>query len=151
MRLNSLSTDLAAGVLFIALAAFAVWYGWGYPQGTSLRMGAGYFPRLVSTMLMVVGCLLVLKSLFVGGSTIGSIPVRPLLVVLTGTLLFGLLIERAGFVVASSAMTVMARLADDEFKPLEVALLTIVLLLVTGAIFWWGLSLPFHLLPPGIG
>ena len=70
---------------------------------------------------------------------------------LTGVIVFGLLIERAGLVVSTLVLIVAARMADRDFRPLEVALLSAVLLAFATAVFWYGLALPFPLLPPTRG
>jgi hypothetical protein len=142
-----LSTDLLAGLLFIALGAFAIVYGLQYPFGTSSRMGPGYYPRVISIGLIVIGGILVARSYFMDGDRPERMFVRPLFVVILGTIGFGLLIERTGLVVAAVVLIVTARLADQDFRQLEVAALCVVLVGFSAAVFWYGLSLPFQLLP----
>jgi hypothetical protein len=142
-----LSTDLLAGLLFVAFGAFVLLYGLQYPFGTSARMGPGYYPRVVSIGLMLIGLILVVRSRFLEGEETEPIFVRPLFVVILATVGFGLLIERAGLIAAAALLIVVARLADQDFRPLEVAGLCIVLIAFSAAVFWYGLSLPFQLLP----
>jgi hypothetical protein len=142
-----LSTDLLAGLLFIAFGAFVVLYGLQYPFGTSARMGPGYYPRLVSIALIVIGSILVARSYFIDGEQPEKVFVRPLYVVIIATAAFGLLIERAGLVVAAGLLIIVARFADQDFRPLEVAGLCVVLIGFSALVFWYGLSLPFQLLP----
>lgn len=142
-----LSTDLLAGLLFVAFGAFVLLYGQQYPFGTSARMGPGYYPRVVSIGLMLIGLILVVRSRFLEGEETEPIFVRPLFVVILATVGFGLLIERAGLIAAAALLIVVARLADQDFRPLEVAGLCIVLITFSAAVFWYGLSLPFQLLP----
>jgi hypothetical protein len=137
-----LSTDLATGVLFIALGGFALLYGSRYAVGTTARMGPGYFPMLISSGLVLVGAVLVARALFAAGNPFGAILWRPLILVLCGVLSFGLLIDRAGLLAAGVLLVVAARLADREVRPLETALLAIGLTLATGAVFLYGLGLP---------
>jgi putative tricarboxylic transport membrane protein len=47
--------DLAAGLLFMGLAAFALWIARDYPVGTAVRMSSGYFPLLLCLLLMAIG------------------------------------------------------------------------------------------------
>jgi hypothetical protein len=142
-----LSTDLLAGLVFIAFGGFVLLYGLQYPFGTSARMGPGYYPRVVSIGLMVIGAILVARSHFIDDEQPEAIFVRPLFVVILATLGFGLLIERAGLIAAAALLIVLARFADEDFRPLEVAALCIVLISFAAAVFWYGLSLPFQLLP----
>jgi putative tricarboxylic transport membrane protein len=146
MRIR-LSTDLLTGLLFLALAAFALAYGWSYPMGTAARIGPGYYPTLVASGLILLGLVLVVRSFFVPSDTIGEISLRPLFFVLLGTLVFGLMVEHSGFVLASIVLVFAARLADRDFRFVEVALLAGVLVAFIAALFWIGLSLPLKPLP----
>jgi len=137
-----LSTDLLTGLLFLALGGFAIIYGWNYPVGSAVRMGPGYYPLLVSCGLALLGTILIIRSFFLPGETIGTIALRPLLFVLIGTLVFGLLVERTGFVLASIVLVFAARLADRDFRFTEVALLAALLIALIAGLFWLGLSLP---------
>jgi hypothetical protein len=139
-----LSADLASGVLFIALGGFAIIYGSRYAVGTTARMGPGYFPLLISSGLVLVGGILVVRSLLASGDALGTIGWRPVLLVLAGVLAFGLLIDRIGLLVAGVLLIVAARLADRELRPVETAVLAVVLTLATGAVFLYGLGLPIR-------
>ena len=142
-----LSTDLLTGLLFIAFGAFVLLYGLQYPFGTSARMGPGYYPRVISIGLMLIGAILAARSYFIEDERPEPIFVRPLFVVIAATVGFGLLIERAGLITAAAVLIIVARLADQDFRPLEVVGLCVVLIAFSAAVFWYGLSLPFQLLP----
>jgi Tripartite tricarboxylate transporter TctB family len=143
-----ISTDLLTGLLFVVFGAFVLIYGWKYAPGTAARMGPGFFPRLASAALILVGALLVARSLFSKSEAVGEIDWRPPLAVLTGTLAFGVLIERAGLLICGLLLVVAARLADRDFRPVEVFLLAAVLIAAMWAIFIYGLGMRLTLLPP---
>ncbi|HZA00855.1 MAG TPA: tripartite tricarboxylate transporter TctB family protein [Hyphomicrobiaceae bacterium] len=142
-----LSTDLLSGLGLIGLGGFALGYGWRYAFGTAARMGPGFYPRLVSLALIAIGAALVVRSLVRHADELGTIELRPVALVLLSTVLFAFLIERAGLVASTVLLTVLARLADEDFRPAEVLLLCLVLVLFSSAVFWYGLALPFRLLP----
>jgi hypothetical protein len=142
-----LSTDLLSGLGLMGIGVFAIGYGWRYAVGTAARMGPGFYPRLVSLALIAVGGGLVVRSLIRKSDELGTIELRPVALVLLGTVLFGLLLERAGLVVSTVLLIVLARLADQDFWPGEVLLLCLALVLFAGAVFWYGFALPFRLLP----
>ena len=148
MRIR-LTTDLLTGLLFLALATFALAYGWNYPFGSAARIGPGYFPKLVASGLLVLGTILVVRSFLISNEdeTIGEIAWRPLIVVLLGTLAFGLMVERLGFVISGFVLIFAARLADRDFRLVEVTLLAAVLVAFVAAMFWLGLSLPLRPFP----
>jgi hypothetical protein len=146
MRIR-LTTDLLTGLLFLGLGGFVLVYGARYPIGSAVRMGPGYFPRLISSGLALLGLVLIIRSLLRGGETLGAIALRPLVVVLLGTFAFGLLIERAGFWLASIALVFASRLVERELRVAEVAGLALVLTALITVIFRYGLGLPMQLLP----
>ena len=146
MRIR-LSTDLLTGLLFLALGAFAMIYGSRYPLGTAARMGPGYYPLLASSGLILLGLVLVVRSFIMATNEVGAINVRPLVLVLAGTLAFGLLIDRSGFIIAGLVLVFAARLADRDFRPLEVTILAVSLVAFTLAIFRYGLGMPLRLWP----
>ena len=148
MRIR-LSTDLLTGVLFLALGAFAIIYGLRYPLGTAARMGPGYYPLLASSGLVLLGLVLVVRSFMATAGEVGGINMRPLILILAGTLAFGLLIDRAGLIVAGLVLVFAARLADKDFRPVEVAVLAVCLVAFTLAIFRYGLGMPLRLWPAG--
>ena len=148
MRIR-LSTDLLTGLLFLALGAFAMIYGSRYPLGTAARMGPGYYPLLASSGLVLLGVVLVVRSFVTTAAEVGVINLRPLILILAGTLAFGLLIDRAGLIIAGLVLVFAARLADRDFRPLEVAILAVCLVAFALAIFRYGLGMPLRLWPAG--
>jgi putative tricarboxylic transport membrane protein len=142
-----LSTDLLSGLLFAALGAGALYISWRYPAGTAARMGPGYFPHLVSSLLVLLGGILIVRAWFRPGEAIAIVDLRPLLFVLLGTVAFGLLIERAGLIVASVAVIVAGRLARPDFRVLEVLLLAVGLAGGAALLFVYALGLSVRLLP----
>jgi hypothetical protein len=97
---------------------------------------------LISASLVLVGVVLVGRALLTAGDALGAIRWRPLVLILAGVLAFGFLIDRAGLLAAGILLIVASRFADREFRPIETALLAIVLTLATGAVFLYGLGLP---------
>jgi hypothetical protein len=146
MRIR-LSTDFLTGLLFLALGAFAIIYGSRYPIGTASRMGPGYYPLLVSSGLVLLGIVLVVRSFFLAGDELEAINPRPLFFVLIGTLAFGLLIEHSGFVLAGILVVFLSRFADRDFRLLEVSVLAACLVAFIAGLFHFGLGLPLKLLP----
>jgi hypothetical protein len=116
-------------------------------MGSAMRMGPGYFPFLTSVCLVLLGIVLVVRSYVWGGKTIGTLALRPLFVVLVATLAFGLLIERAGFWLASIALVFTSRFADRGFRVVEVSALALFLTALIAAIFRYGLGLPIRMMP----
>ena len=76
------------GVLLCLIGAGGVWLCSRLPMGTALRMGPGYFPTLVSWLLVGFGVVLLLRSVTTRGPAIESGQLRPFLLVLAAVLAF---------------------------------------------------------------
>jgi hypothetical protein len=140
------SKDFWSGVMLIAIGVAAVVIARDYPFGTTLRMGPGYFPTMLGAILVVFGLYLVVQGLRSTDTLEGNWSARALVVVPLSLVLFGVLMDRAGFIPALAVLVFGSASAGPEFKPTEVALLTVVLTVFCVAVFIWGLGLPYPLL-----
>jgi hypothetical protein len=136
-----ISSDFLTGLLFCGLGAIAIIIGSDYPIGTAARMGAGYFPLLVSSGLILLGGVLIVRSFLTETQEVGAIDIRPLALLIGSILLFGLLIEDWGFPVAGLAVVIGARIAGRQYKPLETILLAVGLVGFCLVLFSYGLGL----------
>ncbi|MCS0504297.1 tripartite tricarboxylate transporter TctB family protein [Ancylobacter mangrovi] len=135
------SSDFLTGLLFCGLGAVAIIIGSSYPIGTASRMGAGYFPLMISSGLVLLGGILIIRSFLVETAEVGHVDFRPLLMLVVSILLFGLLIESWGFLVAGVLVVVGARVAGRHYAPLETALLAVGLAVFCLLLFVYGLGL----------
>jgi hypothetical protein len=139
--------DFAAGLLFIAIAAGALWIAWGYPLGTVVRMSAGYFPRLLGFLLGGLGLIVLIGSLRVDGPKITPIAFRPVIMIPAAVIAFGLGIQYLGFALAAVLITVFGSFASPEMRYRETIIASLVLTLLAIGIFIWGVGLPIPLWP----
>lgn len=139
--------DFYAGLLFIAVGTVTLIVSQDYNMGTAQRMGPGYFPTLLSAGLGLVGIATCVRGLLGGGDRVEFNTLRPLLSVLAGVAVFGLLLERAGLALATVALVLLARLGGEVFKVREIAVLSVALALFGTSIFVWGLGLPINVWP----
>ena len=137
--------DFWAGVMLIATGLAAVVIARDYAFGTALRMGPGYFPSVLGGLLVLAGLYLVVKGLHSGEKIAGTWSVRALIVLPLSLVLFGLLMEYAGFVPALAVLIFGSAAAGTEFKFVEVALLTVFLTVMCVLVFVWGIGLPYPL------
>ncbi len=134
------STDLLTGLLFAAIAMAGGSIGARYPFGEPSHMGAGFFPKAVCSLLALIGTGLVTRAFTGGQEVVGEIDPRPLLL-LVGTLVFGLVIEDLGFPLAGLVLVLFAHLGGRVFKPLGTSLLAIGLVGLCVLVFAYGLGL----------
>jgi hypothetical protein len=137
--------DLWAGLLLLATGVAALVFARGYPAGTVLRMGPGYFPTVLGGILVLFGLYVAIMGLRRGGAIPAGWSPRALVVVPLAMVLFGVLVEHAGFVPALVVLVVGSAAAGREFRLGEVVVLTALLTVLSVAVFIWGLGLPYPL------
>jgi hypothetical protein len=137
--------DFWSGVMLIAVGATALVIARNYPFGTSLRMGPGYFPIVLGSILALFGLWFIVKAFRSTEKIEQGWSLRALIVIPVSLVLFGILMTYGGFVPALIVLIFGSALASDEFNLLEVALLTVGLTIGCIAVFIWGLGLPYPL------
>jgi len=147
MRVTTRSNkDFWAGVFFIGVGAIAMLVARGYPFGTTLRMGPGYFPSVLGAILILFGISVMATGFRSKEKIEGGWPVRALIVLPLALVMFGVLMERLGFIPALAALIFGTAAAGREFKFLEVLALCACLIVLSVAVFVWGIGLPFPLI-----
>ena len=59
-----LSKDLLSGLMFIAFGMTALYFGQKLALGTPVRMGPGYVPRMLAFILLCLGSVIVMVTLY---------------------------------------------------------------------------------------
>jgi hypothetical protein len=139
--------DLWAGIHYIAVGAVGMWIAKDYPFGSALRMGPGYFPTVLGGIMVLMGIYVLALGLRKNHEKIqGNLSLRALIVLPVATVVFGILMEEAGFIPAMAALIPISAAAGREFKWKEVVPLTIGLIILCTAGFIYGLGLPYPLI-----
>ena len=138
--------DFLAGLLFVVLGGLAVALARGYPIGSTMRMGPGYFPTVLGGILLLFGVYVLLRGVRSGDEVKGEWGYRPLALISLSIVMFGFLLDRVGMVPAIVATLFAAAAAGREFRFKEVLLLAVVLTAFSVAVFSYGLKLPYPLL-----
>ena len=138
--------DFWAGMMFSGTGAGAMFIARHYPFGTTLRMGPGYFPIVLSGILILFGIYVMLRGLRKNEKIQGNWSLRALIILPLSIVVFGILMDLAGFVPALAALVFVSAASGREFKFVEVLLLTLFLGVLSVAMFIWGLGLPYPLI-----
>jgi hypothetical protein len=140
--------DLGAGLVFLTIGIAGLYFGNDLAFGTSARMGPGYFPVLLSGLIIVVGLAVGFQGLTVEGPPIEKAQLRPISFIIAAILIFGFLIESIGLALTAILLTIFAAYARPEVRLSETILLGVGLALFTVVVFvyvlgqalpaWWG-------------
>jgi len=136
-----LSKDFLSGVMFIAFGLTALWFGRNLATGTTVRMGPGYVPHMLSYIMLVLGFIIAVLALIYGGEPAEAPKWKPITMVTIGIVVFALLFETTGMFPALVALILIASWGGDEVKLWEVIGNIIVLTILCILVFKVGLSM----------
>ncbi|WP_112874245.1 tripartite tricarboxylate transporter TctB family protein [Paracoccus endophyticus] len=142
------NTDLIAGLFLMATGVFFGWQALGLELGTSLRMGPGYFPLVLSALLVVIGLVVLIKAFGREGEPLGQIAWRGMMFILPAPVFFGLTVRGLGFVPALFVTTLIASQASVRMRPLPALALSVAVTILATLVFSYGLGLPFRRFGP---
>ena len=138
--------EVGAGCMFLLGGLGVIAYARLYDLGTATNMGPGYFPTLLGILLVLLGGVAVWQGLRrTEAASIGAWPVVPTLFVLGAVLVFSAMITAYGLVPSVAGTVLLACYERLLRRPLEVALIIAVLVLLTTGVFFYGIQLPFRL------
>jgi uncharacterized membrane protein len=140
------SKDIWAGLMLIGIGGAAMLIARNYPFGTALRMGPGYFPIILGALLIVFGLAILAYGLRSRERIAGSWSLRALIILSLSLVLFGVLMEHAGFIPAMMVLIFGSATASTEFKFMEILLFSIGLTVLSVIVFVWALGLPYPLI-----
>jgi hypothetical protein len=134
--------DLGAAVLFLAIGLAGVYFGRDLAFGNATRMGPGFFPTILSWIIVAVGVIVGLRSLAIAGPPIEPVRLRPLLFILIAIIAFGFLIERIGLAITVAGLAMFAAYARSGVNPKETLVLALGLSAFAVAVFAYALNQP---------
>jgi putative tricarboxylic transport membrane protein len=143
--------DFWTGAIFMATGGFAVMLARDYPLGTTFKMGPGYFPTVLGALLALVGLITVLRGLLRPGTAVGALAYREILLVLTATVLFGVLLRGAGLIVAVVLLVMVSAYASRYFRWGTAVALAAGMAAFCVLVFVKALGLPIPMLGPWFG
>jgi hypothetical protein len=139
--------DFWAGVIFLGIGIGAAIVGYDYPMGTGGRMGAGYFPMVLSVMLSILGLIIMIGGFITDGPPVDKFAIKPLFFILLGVVIFGLLAKLMGLAISILALVVVSGFGGHEFRWKEGLIAGFILAAFCVLVFVYGLKLPFPVWP----
>jgi hypothetical protein len=141
--------DFWSGVLFLVLGAGFAWGATNYSFGSSARPGPAYFPFGLGLLTAALGAFEIVKALLskAKDGNIGPWPLKQMVIILSGVVVFGLLLPKLGLVVALPVLIFIASIPSGEFNLKEVLITCVVLTVFSWLVFVKGLGLTIPMFP----
>lgn len=107
--------DFRAGLFYLVVGIAAMLIGRNYTMGTADDMGSGYFPFLLSLILIVIGLASVARCIL--GKRIPSerVHLRAMTLITAATLAFAMIIASVGAIIAIPVLTLLSASASRNF------------------------------------
>lgn len=145
--------DMVSSIVLISVGGiFAVTSLASLEVGTGLRMGPGYFPLVLSCLIVGIGFILMMVSLRgEGGLDMQAAPARAVAAIIMAPILFGLVVRGAGFIPAVAATAFSASLASPQLSTKQILIIAAGMTAFCVVVFVYGLGLPVRLIGPWLG
>lgn len=137
-------TNAICGLTFIALGGFFIFQCLNLELGTAFRMGPGYFPLVLASILTLLGVVVLVQATRVQGEPMGPLALRGMLFILPAPVFFGLTVRGLGFVPSLFFAALIAAFASSRMKPIMAVLLAGGITLFSVLVFSYALGLPFE-------
>ena len=144
--------ELAVGAIFVAIGLlFGLSTLLDLDIGTARRMGPGYFPLVLSGLLILIGSLVAVRGVRVAEGPMPPVPWRGIALLLPLPIFFGLTIRGLGLVPVVALTTLVAVFASRKATPMLALALAVGLAVGCALLFHYGLGLPIPLFGPWTG
>lgn len=136
--------DLATGAIFIAFGAL---YGiitlQTLPLGRALNMGPGYFPIILSGFMILIGTIIIVRSIARPRDThLGGAAWRAVIMLSLATILFATLLRELGMFPGTFFTALVASFASSQIRPLRALVTALAIALFCTLVFGYGIKLP---------
>lgn len=137
-----------SGVMFLAFGLTAVYIGQDYKLGTAGRMGPGYFPTILGSLLAFLGLISVVRSFLSKGESMERFAIKEAALIISGVVLFGFLVRGAGIIVSVLVLVMISAYASQKFHWKSTVLVAIGAAVFCVLVFSVGLGLPIPAFGP---
>lgn len=145
--MNGISKDLGSGLLFTLAGAAAATYAYATLRiGTPFKMGPGFFPLVLSLMLIVLGlakCLV--ATMRPNIEAWGPVPWRALVLIPAAMVIFGLVARPLGMIPSLVILCMIAAYASREMGLVRALILSAAMTAFCVLVFGFLLRVPLPL------
>jgi Tripartite tricarboxylate transporter TctB family len=146
--------DFWSGLMFIVVGGSFAIGALNYSFGSSARPGPAYFPFGLGILLAILGAMILFEALTietVDGEPVGKFAWKPLVVILASVVAFGFILPRLGMVISLPILVLISAYASDEHTWVGSLINSVVLTVMSWAVFVLGLKLTIPMWPAFLG
>lgn len=147
---RSMGTDRLAGAFFIAAGSIFLLLGRDFGFGSMHRIGPGFFPIVLSCLLVLLGGAIFAKSL-IADETFTMPRLSPFFRVLAALAIFAGLAQSVGTYVILPVVVVLAASASTHFRWKSALMLALGITICSDLIFRVALGLPLYAIGTWLG
>lgn len=142
MALQASRKDLGAAAMFVAIGAYFALEAMNYDLGTPLRMGPGFMPVLLGSVLVVLGLAIAVVGLRGPDADAPQpFPWRGIILILGSIVFFAAVLRGLGFLPTVFLSALATALSSRDNNWLSAAIIAIALTVLCTLIFVIGLGL----------
>jgi hypothetical protein len=134
--------DFGSAMVFLIIGGCGLYFGTDLTYGTAGRMGPGYFPFILSVLIMAIGAGICVQSLTIEGPPIEAPKFRPIFFVLLSIIIFGYGVTYIGLALTAILLTFLAAYARRDVNIMETAIFAVLLSIGTVLVFVYALGQP---------
>jgi len=136
--------DFYAGLMYAAVGGVAALIATRYNFGSNVRMGPGYFPMVLSLLLVAAGVASMARSFLRKGESekIAPFAWREIALVLGSVVLFGVIVRGAGLAPSLILLLLISAYASRRFSFKASVVLALASTVLSVLVFVKGLGLP---------
>jgi O-antigen ligase len=138
--------DVLGGLGLAALGVFAAVYAQRYEFGDLNRMGAGFFPIVLGSLLAVLGLIIALPAFFRSGPAV-EVKWKAFAMVMISLVAFALTLKPLGLILATVLSVVLSTLADNDTRWKGRLMIATGVAALTYVVFGFGLKMTLPVWP----
>lgn len=144
--------DFVGGMTMIVISLLFIWFGQELDVGNSFQMGPGYFPMILSLLLIGLGALIIVQSLVIAveDEAAEAANWKAYALVICAPVFFGLALSRLGLAPTLFLMIVAVSFASKYARWRHSVALALFLAICSVVLFTRLLSLPVTAFGPWI-
>jgi Tripartite tricarboxylate transporter TctB family len=148
MQINA--KDIASGMLFIIVGLAYFWMAWtGLPIGSALEMGPGYFPVVLSAILVIFGMVIAFRGFHTAQETaFGRVPWRAVVMLSMATFVFAAFFDDLGLLPGVFVLCLLAALSSSRNTIFKAVVTSLCIAIFCTVVFGYGIGLPVPVVGP---